>query len=81
MATMTVKNIPDEIYEQLKATAKANHRSMNSEVILAIKLAVMRPNVQDADAFLERARKVRELTAGYRATPEEIEEAINMGRP
>ena len=81
MATITIKNIPDPLYEELKASAKANHRSINSEVIFAIKLAVLRPGVQDVDAFLEKARKIRELTAGYRATTEEIEEVINTGRP
>ena len=81
MATITVKNIPDTLYEELKSSAKANHSSINSEVIFAIKLALLRPNVQNVDAFLERARKIRELTSGYRATTEEIEQAINTGRP
>jgi plasmid stability protein len=79
MATITVKNIPDNLYRKLKESAKENHRSMNSEVILAIKLSVFRKKVEDVDAFLEQARKIRELTAGYRATAEEIEEAINAG--
>ncbi|NBD34139.1 MAG: Arc family DNA-binding protein, partial [Cyanobacteria bacterium] len=30
--TITVKNLPDDIYERLKEAAKANQRSINSEV-------------------------------------------------
>jgi len=33
MATVTVENIPDELYERLKASARANRRSINSEII------------------------------------------------
>ena len=80
MATITIKNIPNDIYAKLKESAKANQRSINSEVILAIKLALLRPRVTDVDAFLEKARKLRELTSSYKATPEEIENAINEGR-
>ena len=37
MATITVKNIPDALSEQLKLVAKANRRSINSEVIACIR--------------------------------------------
>ena len=80
MATITIKNIPDDIYAKLKENAKTNQRSVNSEVILAIKLSLLRPKVVDVEAFLERTRKIRELTAGYKATPQEIDDAINEGR-
>lgn len=33
MANVTVKNIPDDLYEQLKQAAEAHHRSVNSELI------------------------------------------------
>jgi plasmid stability protein len=78
MATMTIKNIPDDVYEQLKASAKANHRSINSEVILAIKMAVMQRPI-DVQANLERARQIRELTSYY-ITDEELTRFKNEGR-
>ena len=40
MATMTIKNIPDELYEELKQRAAANRRSINNEVIVLIERAV-----------------------------------------
>jgi plasmid stability protein len=33
MATLNLKNLPDPIYEKLKARAKRRHRSMAQEVI------------------------------------------------
>ena len=81
MVTITVKNIPEELYEKLKENAKSNNRSINSEVIFALKLSALRPKITDVNAFLARARQIRELTSGYRATTREIEKAINEGRP
>ena len=36
MATITVKNIPEDLYEKLKGTAKSHRRSINNEVIYCI---------------------------------------------
>ncbi len=33
MATVTVKNIPDELYDRLKSVAEINRRSINSEIL------------------------------------------------
>ncbi len=42
--TLTLKSIPDEVYERLKASAEAHRRSLNSEasefVALAMRLGV-----------------------------------------
>ncbi len=32
MATLTIRNLPDDLIERLKASAKAGHRSMEQEV-------------------------------------------------
>lgn len=79
MATITLKNIPDDIYLLLKEKAKANNRSINREAILAIKVAVaFRPI--DVEATIQRARKIQELTAQYRITDEELTKFKNEGR-
>jgi len=51
MPTITVKNIPDELYERLKQLAKANRRSINSEIIVCIERSV-RSQSLDADEML-----------------------------
>ena len=39
--TITLKGIPDDVYERLKASAAANHRSLNSEVIACLESTLM----------------------------------------
>jgi len=79
MATLTIKNIPMEVYERLKRRAKANRRSINQEVIAVIERALEMPPV-DVDSTLERTRKIRELTAQYRLRDEDLEQWKNEGR-
>jgi plasmid stability protein len=80
MPTITVKNIPADLYERLKRSAQANHRSINSEVIVCIERAVSYRRV-DPEATLARARALREKTAAYRITDEELNQAKTSGRP
>jgi plasmid stability protein len=80
MVTITVKNIPEEIYERIKQQAKANRRSINSEIIAIFEQAIPKRTPMDVNEILERARKVRELTAHYTAPTEEIDEWKREGR-
>ncbi len=80
MVTITVKNIPEQVYERIKVRAAANHRSINGEILTILEQVVSLPPI-DVEATLERAHKVRELTAKYTAvTADEIEKMINEGR-
>jgi antitoxin FitA len=80
MATITVKNIPDELYEQLRESAGANHRSINGEIIACIEQAVRSPGI-DVEEVLEQARKLRAKWRGPPITDEELMEAKRAGRP
>ena len=80
MATITIKNIPEDIYEKIKMQAKANRRSVNSEIISIFEHAVQKRTPMDVQEILERARKVRELTANYMITNEEIDRWKKEGR-
>lgn len=61
MPTITLKGLPDLLYERLKQQAEANRRSLNSEVIVCLEQAVNLPSVSNAttlarlDALRERA--------------------------
>lgn len=79
MVTITLKNIPDDLYEKLKETAKANNRSINGEVLFAIKHSLLMKPI-DVEATLERARILREATAHYVVTDEELTKFKNEGR-
>ena len=80
MATITVKNIPDELYERLKSMAETHRRSINSEIIVCIENAVMSRTI-DLDKTLETARMLRRLTAGSPISDEEFNRAKAEGRP
>lgn len=80
MATITVKNIPDEIYEQLKRSAEANRRSINSEIIMCIERAVGVRHIDPSEVLAE-ARQLREKTSTYIITDDEFNQAKISGRP
>ena len=56
--TLTLKNIPDEVYDRLKLSAKAHRRSMNSEAIVCLE-AVLLPIRLAPTERLARARALR----------------------
>ncbi len=80
MATITIKNIPDEIYDKIKIQAKANRRSVNSEIISIFEQVVHKRTPADMKAVLSRARQIRELTGHYIATHKEITRWKKAGR-
>ena len=56
--TLTLKNIPDEVYERLKLSAEAHRRSMNSEAIVCLETALLASRIAPAER-LARARALR----------------------
>lgn len=78
--TITLKNIPDEIYDSLKQAAEAHHRSLNSEAIACLE-RVLLPSKPTPDERLARARQLRESLAGNRFKAADIAKAIAQGRP
>jgi len=79
MVAITLKNVPAELYDRVKQKAKANHRSINNELIALIEQSVM-PQQIDVNVWLERARQLRELTARYVISDEELTRLKNEGR-
>lgn len=77
--SITLKNIPEPIYQRIKLAAKRHHRSLNSEIIACLEQALA-PRAIDVDEQLERARRLRESYAGPPLTTEAIEAAIDRGR-
>ena len=56
--TLTLKNIPDEVYERLKSSAEAHRRSLNSEAIVCLE-SVLVPGRVGVGERLVRARALR----------------------
>ena len=63
MANITVKNIPADLYEHLKESAGANHRSINGEIIACIERAVGSRKI-DVEAVLAEGSPVAREVEG-----------------
>jgi plasmid stability protein len=77
--TITLKNIPEEIYLGLKSAAKVHRRSLNSEVIACLE-RVLTPARIDNDAHLAAAQQIRDEIKGKTFKVADIEKAIDQGR-
>lgn len=76
--TLTLKNVPADIYERLKWSAQTHRRSLNSEAILCLE-SVLLPARVNPDERLARARTLREkLGADFR--PVDIDKLKRAGR-
>jgi len=80
MPTLTIKNIPEDLYRELKRQAKMNRRSINSQVIVCIEKATRSQRLQP-EQYIARARDLRNKTAGHPIGDEQFNEAKAQGRP
>ena len=80
MKTITVKSIPDDLYEQLKQSARENRRSINSEIITCIERTIQSRKHEDIDNLLARARRLRSRTEASQLTDDEFNERKKSGR-
>jgi hypothetical protein len=79
MATLTIKGMPDPLYERVWESAHMNHRSINSEVIARLEASLDSPR-PDRDEMLERVRELRSRLGGTRLTEAWLREAKGEGR-
>jgi len=80
MASITIKNIPDELYEQLKESANAHHRSINSELIVCLERVLMPTKVNAAER-LATAKELRNRVNAKRIDVAELDAVKRAGRP
>jgi hypothetical protein len=73
MATLTLRNVPDDLVARLKARAKRHRRSLNNETIAALELADAAASGGAAPPAAEPVdieptlRRMEEIRAGLRA--------------
>lgn len=77
--TLTLKNIPDDVYERLKLSAHAHRRSMNSEAIVCLEAALQATRVAPAER-LARARTLRAALPKGKFLAEDIDAMKREGR-
>lgn len=77
--TLTLKSIPDEVYERLKASAEAHRRSLNSEAIVCLE-TVLLPGKMPAGERLARARAFRSTLKKGKFSAKDIDRLKREGR-
>jgi antitoxin FitA len=80
MKTLTIKNIPDEVYARIGKAAQANRRSLNRQAILWLEQAAdeapgmhLEEELADLEEFRSRLR--------FTASASELSQAKREGRP
>ena len=80
MPALTIKNIPDDLYYELKHVAEQHHRSINSEVIICLKNNLF-PKRVTPENRLNGIQSLRVQITPNIITSEDIDSAIDEGRP
>lgn len=80
MPALTIKNIPDDLYKELKHVAEQHHRSINSEVIVCLKRTLFPKRISPEDRLNDIQALRSQITSDI-ITAEDIDQAINEGRP
>ena len=79
MANLSLKNIPDDLYEQLRASAEENRRSINGELIHMLE-RTLRPKRRSVEETLDNASKLRESFGQRVFDPADIDAFRRQGR-
>ena len=77
--TLTLKNIPDAVYQGLKTSAELHRRSLNSEAIVCLESVVL-PSRVDPEERIARARALRARLSGANFNAHDIDVFKREGR-
>lgn len=78
--TITLKGVPDDVYDRLKLSAETNRRSLNSEVIACLETLLL-PKKTTAIQHLEAIRAIRGRLPQEAFRHEDIDRLKREGRP
>ena len=78
--TLTLKNIPDALYDRLKLAAEMHRRSLNSEAIVCLE-SVLLPTKMMPSERIARARELRAALSTGKFRARDIDAAKREDRP
>lgn len=78
--TITLKGIPDDVYDRLKLSAEANRRSVNSEVIACLETLLL-PKKTTALQHLARAGVPTDSGQVHAECRETVGDRLRLGGP
>jgi plasmid stability protein len=78
MATLHVRNVPDDLYDRIRVTAESDRRSLSSEVIELLERGLAdRGRYSTMDEWLDEARRIAD---GIGPMPSGIDSAALVRR-
>ncbi|MDQ2777945.1 MAG: Arc family DNA-binding protein [Pseudomonadota bacterium] len=77
--SLTLKGLPADIHDRLKASAQANHRSLNSEIIARLQAQLL-PNRTTADEHLAAIQATRRRLSALSFDHADIDRLKRVGR-
>lgn len=80
MATLTLKNVPDDLYRTLRNRAQVNRRSINSEALVCLEQVLGKP-AEDVEVTLARLARLRSAMHVPPLTDSFLRKARDEGRP
>jgi plasmid stability protein len=79
--SITLKNIPDALYQSLKHSAERNRRSLNMEAITVLEQGLAPKQAISVEERIARAKALRaSIGPDFTTTPEEIDAFKKEGR-
>ena len=78
--TITLKNIPDDVYKRLKFSADTHRRSLNGEAIVCLETVLFPKKIATSER-LTRARELRSGLAPAKFKARDIDTLKREGRP
>ncbi len=81
MANITIRDIPDTLFQDLKKQAKKERRSVNSQIIQGLSEYIAKK--KPTKYVLQEIRELRESidTKGFNPTQEQLKALVEEGRP
>jgi hypothetical protein len=80
MPAITLKNIPPQLYEEIRKNAEINYRSINSEILFRLKLSLGHEKL-DPKLLIFRIEELQAKISAPNLTDGILSEAKNAGRP
>jgi hypothetical protein len=81
VATVTLKNVPQELVMQLKKEARHNRRSLNQEALARLEASLVAPRRSGPETVKALRRLHRRMAGLAPLTDAFLERARNEGRP
>jgi len=80
MPNITVKGIPEELYDRLKRRAAEEHRSLNGQVIACLERELLAEK-PDPEALLQKIDSLRQKLFLKTGSTKDLQKAKESGRP